>query len=262
MRLQDRRRRHRAHRTGEAVPDGFRFPRIGHDAHDLARGEDLTDRDADRACRHVRDRLEPPFTNLLAPARFVELDDQVGLVGLEVGRRVVEGQVAVLADADERAIDRRLADGGADPAADLLRVLRAVEQVMPRDAGRPDQALLQVALKARRMVRAHADVLVEMKHLDASPVDAGTGGERLEKLELRCAGGRQDPGLAAGGDGPGNRAGGLAGGGLAERTFVGEHERRHGHGWRDSSGSDGGCQARGLSRDEKWDGLGELSKNV
>ena len=42
------------------------------------------------------------------------------------------------------------------------------------------------------MIDGQTDVLVEMKHLDARPVDAGRRGERLEKIELRRAGRRDD----------------------------------------------------------------------
>ena len=64
-----------------------------------------------------------------------------------------------------------------------------------RDARLADQPLEQVAAEARRVIDRQADVLVEMKHLDARPVDARRGGERVEKLELRRAGRGDDPGL-------------------------------------------------------------------
>ena len=51
-------------------------------------------------CRNVIDGGEPPLTDLLLPACRVERDDDVGFVRFEVGRRIVEGEMAVLADAD------------------------------------------------------------------------------------------------------------------------------------------------------------------
>jgi hypothetical protein len=36
------------------------------------------------------------------------------------------------------------------------------------------------------------DVLIEVEHFDAGPVNAGSGGEELEEIELRGAGGGDD----------------------------------------------------------------------
>jgi hypothetical protein len=56
--------------------------------------------DAHRNCprRHGRQIRKPAFAQLLAPAGFIEFDDLIGGIGLEVGGRIVEGQMAVLAD--------------------------------------------------------------------------------------------------------------------------------------------------------------------
>ncbi len=43
------------------------------------------------------------------------------------------------------------------------------------------------------MLNRQADVFVEMEKLDARPVDAWRGGERIEKRELRRAGRGNDP---------------------------------------------------------------------
>ena len=44
---------------------------------------------------------KPALADLLPPARLVQRHDQVRVSRVEVGRRIVEGEVAVLADADE-----------------------------------------------------------------------------------------------------------------------------------------------------------------
>jgi len=44
---------------------------------------------------------ESSLAELLAPAGVVERYHDVGIVDLEIGRRIVEGEVAVLADARE-----------------------------------------------------------------------------------------------------------------------------------------------------------------
>ena len=45
------------------------------------------------------------------------------------------------------------------------------------------------------MRHGQADVLVEMKEFDVSPVDFRRAGERVKKLELRCRAGRNYAGL-------------------------------------------------------------------
>ena len=47
------------------------------------------------------------------------------------------------------------------------------------------------------MIDREADVLVEMKHLDARPIDLRCGDEGFEEIELRGAGRGDDPGLPA-----------------------------------------------------------------
>ena len=113
----------------------------------------------------------------------------------EVGGRIVEREVAVLADADECDVDGALGDRASRPLGDRRGVSFAVEQVVPRETRLADQPLEQVLAEAGRVLDRQADVLVEVKHLDARPVDAGRGGEGVEKVELRGAGRGDDPGF-------------------------------------------------------------------
>ena len=115
------------------------------------RREDLADRHRDRARWHVGERREPAFADLLPPARLVERHDDVRLARVEVRGRIVEGEVAVLADADERDVDGRRRERLASGPADELRILLAVEQVRHRDARRSDQPLEKILPEARRM---------------------------------------------------------------------------------------------------------------
>ena len=107
VRLQDRRRRHRRHLAFDARLDRLRLARVGHHADDLARLQNLAHRHRDGLRRDVRDRAEPAFADLLPAARVVERDDEVRLLGVEIGRGIVERQVAVFADPDKRDVDRR-----------------------------------------------------------------------------------------------------------------------------------------------------------
>jgi hypothetical protein len=98
-----------------------------------------------------------------------------GLVRREVGGRIVEREVAVFADADKRDVDGALGDRASRAIGHRRGVPFAVEQVVPRETRLADQPLEQVLAEARRMLDRQADVLVEVKHLDARPVDARRG---------------------------------------------------------------------------------------
>ena len=57
-------------------------------------------------------RLEnQPSPTCCCRQRWSSSTTMYGAVGLEIGRRIVEGEVRVLADADERDVDRLLAAG-------------------------------------------------------------------------------------------------------------------------------------------------------
>ena len=106
MRLQNRRRRERRHLPFEAGVNRRGLARVRHDAEDRARLQNLAHRHRDRLRRHLVDRGEPAFAHLLAPARLVQLHDEVRALGDEVRRRIVEREMSVLADADKGDVDR------------------------------------------------------------------------------------------------------------------------------------------------------------
>lgn len=72
-----------------------------------------------------------------------------------------------------------------------------------------------------------ADVFVEMKHFDTAPVDAGRGGERCEKFELRGAGGGDDASFTTRRNGCANNGGSAIRGSGGQRLFVGEFLQLH-----------------------------------
>ena len=63
------------------------------------------DRHGDRLAGHVVFGGEPALVNLLRLAGVAEIDDDVRLGGIKVGRGIVEGDVGVLPDADQAQID-------------------------------------------------------------------------------------------------------------------------------------------------------------
>ena len=109
-----------------------------------------------------------------------------------------------------------------------FRIAFAVDQVHATDARGPDEAFLQVAPETGRMRRRQAQVLVEMKQLDAVPRHAMRRGQMLEEVELGGAGCRDDARGAARGDGVVDGGGGFGRRMAPERERVVEDADIHG----------------------------------
>ena len=123
--------------------------------------------------RNFRNIRKPSFAHLLAAASFVEIDDEIGIFGIEIGWRIVEGEMTVLADADKRNIDWRRPQRVANLTDDFARIGLPVEQMIVRDASLLNQPFEKIFAKAGGMSNGQADVFIEVKHLDALPVDIG-----------------------------------------------------------------------------------------
>src|SRR5580692_12291671 len=91
----------RGHGADIALKAGFhslRFARVGHDRENVPSLENLTHRHGDRVLWHLRNIGEPSLAHLLLSARFIEIDDDVRFFRIKVSRRIVEGDMTVLAD--------------------------------------------------------------------------------------------------------------------------------------------------------------------
>ena len=129
MILQNRGRHEVADLAFERAFDGLCLAVVGYGEDDRLRLVDLADAHRDGLARHVVDRREPAFPHLLFAAILIEVDDDIGCLGVEVSGRVVEGEMTVFADAGETYVDgmgldlfvERLADffGGAALGFDL-----------------------------------------------------------------------------------------------------------------------------------------------
>ena len=148
----------------ERIADGGGFAIVGACAEDRVGSEYLADGHGDGPCGHVVERVEPPLARLLTSACVVELDEEVRTVGLEVGGGVVEREMPVLADPDERDVDGLLADAMSHLVADGLRVARIAGQEVHGAQGHfRREALCEVLSEARRMVGGQSDVLVQVE---------------------------------------------------------------------------------------------------
>lgn len=126
---------------------------IGYAADDRVRFQNLANRHRNGRRRHGFEGGKPTFAKLLPTAGVVELDHEVRFFGGEVGRRIVEGQVAVFADADERHIDRMLLNQFAEAEAFSGRIPFGIQIVKcPRLLRQAiDEPFLQILTKRRGM---------------------------------------------------------------------------------------------------------------
>jgi hypothetical protein len=60
--------------------------------------------------------------------------------------------------------------------------------------GLVDETLQQILSETRRMRYGKSDVFVKVEHLDTTPVDVGSSGQRVKKFELRSSGRRNNSG--------------------------------------------------------------------
>jgi hypothetical protein len=68
-----------------------------------------------------------------------------------------------------------------------LRVALSLQKVVSGNSRFMNQAFEKILAKTCRMGRREADVFVQMKYLDAAPIDIRLAGERVQKLKLRGA---------------------------------------------------------------------------
>jgi len=122
--LQDRGRTERRDWPFHGPFDGCGLARIRHGADDAVALHDLRDGHRDRLCGHLIQRREPALAHLLAAAGFVQCYNQIRRIGLEIGRRVIEGQMAVLAASYSRDINRRGVDQLSQSLALRLKIRR------------------------------------------------------------------------------------------------------------------------------------------
>ena len=227
MRAEDGSGSHGAEFAVEAGVNGLGFARVGNDAEDLLGFEDLLDGHGDGLLGNLVEIAEPAFADLLLAAGVIEIDDDVRIGDLEIGGRIVEGEMAIFADAGEGNIDGRAGDGGVDAANEVAGIGGGIEKVMIGDAGLADKALFEEFAEAGGMIGGQADVFVKMKEFDVLPGDVGSGGEDFEEFELRGAGGGDEAGVAASGNGGAESGGGLRGGSFCEGGLVVENLDNH-----------------------------------
>ena len=227
VRLQDGRRDVRRDGAFERGLHRRRLAFVGHHAEDVAALQNLLHRHAQGLRGHLIETPEPAFAHLLPPARLVQVHDEVGPFGGEVGRRIVEGEMAVLADAAAAQVDRRRADGRRCLVKHLRRLALAVEQVRRSDGHAAEQPLLQVLPETGLVAERQSQVLVEVERIHLLPRHIRAGDERLEEAELRRTRRDDDARPAAGLHGLDDRLRHFRSCRSAERRSVGMNRDSH-----------------------------------
>src|SRR5579872_3196666 len=187
MCAQNRCWRHRADGALETSLDRWRFSRVRNHRNDCSRFQNLANRHGNGLLRDGCDIREPAFAYLLAAAGLIEIHDDVGIIRVEIRRRIVKSEMAVFADACKRHVNGGCFDGVACTTDDFSWLVCAIHQVMLAYSGSADQALLQVFAKTGRMRHRKSDVFIQMEQLDALPIDLRHRSQRIQKLELRSS---------------------------------------------------------------------------
>jgi len=144
--------------------------------------------DTHRHCflRHFINHTEPSLINLLHPADFVKLNNNIGITGFKVSRRIIKGNVTVHSNANKSQVDRffpYLRCKVFDPVSYIPFDIDPMELFYGNKVYEP---LIKVFPEARRMRYRQSDILVKVENLYLRPVDI-LFNERLKHLKLGTA---------------------------------------------------------------------------
>ncbi len=198
----------------DGVFDGGGLAMVRDGADDVFGLHDLADGHGDGSFGDIGQGVEPAFAELLATAGFIEMDDDVGFFGFEIGWGVIEREVSVFTDADEGDINGVFADDVVEAAAFLVPVGVGIDVVEASEweGELADEALPEVEAEGSGVGDGDGDVFVEVEGGDEVPGDGVGFDELFEHLELRSAGGDDDVGLAALADCVADEFGAIGGG--------------------------------------------------
>ena len=119
-----------AYLFGKAVHYGLGFALIRYGTNNIFRQQHLLDRHTDGLCGDVVYGLKPSPTKLLRSAYRVEIDYNIGIFYIKIGRGIVKGQMSVFAYSYKCQVDWIAADYIAQPFALFFRILCfAVDEV-------------------------------------------------------------------------------------------------------------------------------------
>ena len=150
---------------------------------------DLANAHGNGGVRHVLECGEPPFSELLASADFIEFNDNVRMIHIEISRWIVEGEVPILPDASEGHINWVRLDQLADPRDLRLEIRRIPMDEVERAKGRElrREPFVELAAEACGMGVRHADILIEVEACNLRPINIWLLYQSVEHFELARA---------------------------------------------------------------------------
>lgn len=190
------------------------FSLVGYRADDQGGLENMPNAHGYRLGGHLVETLEPTFADLLKSAFLVQIDDDIGRFGFEIGGGIVKGYVSVLPDSDKGDVDRLFPNPLGESGKFCLEIGGVGGHVDEFLEGGDffGEALAQVFSKTCFVGFAHSDIFVQMETGDLAPVDAWLFDQAGQGGELTGSGGEDDVGGAPGGDSPADSVGSEFGG--------------------------------------------------
>ena len=171
---------------------GLGFALLRTEADHLLRAAQGRDGEGERVEGHLVHAREVTFVHLLLTAGQVELDDLHQTLVLEVGdRRIVEGDVAILTDAEAAEVDFLCVQEGGVAFAfrnGLKAIAFEVVEGFRLEAG--FDAFAHVAAEAGFVLGIDAEVFIHVEEGDLGPVHAAEADDFFEKFDLGIAGGQ------------------------------------------------------------------------
>ena len=190
-------------RAVERGSDGRRLLGSGHDERDHPAGEDRGHRHGQREPGHVLEPVERAVADLLAPARVVDLDRLDRQRVVEVGDvRIVEREVAVLADADQREVDPAVGEQRAVARASAAAVRTACRRRAARPArgGRGTRCGRRATCRTPARGRAAGPTYSSRWNASTRDQSMPSASRAREDLGLRGGGGEDHPGARLDGE--------------------------------------------------------------
>lgn len=188
--------------SAKHVVDGLGLPLFRRHAHHFLRGAEGGDGEGEGVRGHGFEGGEVPFLDLLHFAGVVELHefDPVRIVEAGDGR-IIEGDVAIFADAEAAEIDGlRLEERGVPGDFVERQVALAVEVMELPGFDEEFHAFAHITTEARRVIAGDSEVFVHVEQGDLGPIDAAGLDESFEEPDLGITGGEDGGGGTLAGD--------------------------------------------------------------
>ena len=115
--------------------------------------------------RNVIECTEPSLSHLLHPTPLIKVHDLVCLICIEVSGRIIERDMAVLADSDDAYVNLILPQLLRQLPDIPLDIALAIDEIGRLEIDLGNEPLLEILPEARTMALGKGDILIKMEHL-------------------------------------------------------------------------------------------------